>query len=165
MIVLSIDDEKNIESGDELTMSAAITLTVTIDNKEEIWKINNPTYKEDFTYLPTIDHGLGPTTNDETFSGDCSCTGGDEWDSLMITEKPYDMIYWYVKGPGDTSPYGTVEDTVEGDGVERSSVFTYTFPEEDGLPGTGSYYTITAYVYSSDGSVYWESYTVWVDDD
>ena len=80
----------------------------------------------------------------------------------MITEKPYDLIYWYVHAPGDT--YATEEDIVEGDGVERNSVFTYTFSEQDGLPGTGSFYEITAYVYSSDGSVYGESYKVFVED-
>ncbi len=153
---------EDIDEDDRLKMSASITLRATIRNTEETW---STTYTEEFTHSPTSDHGLGPTTDGETFSGDCSCTGSDEWDSLMITEKPYDMIYWYVKGPGDTSAYGTVEDIVEGDGVERSSVFTYTFPEEDGLPGTGSFYEITAYVYSSDGSVYWESYSVWVEDD
>ena len=82
----------------------------------------------------------------------------------MITEKPYDLIYWYVKAPGDTSAYGSEEEIVTGDGAERKSVFTHTFPKQDGLPGTGSFYEITAYVYSSDGSVYWKSYKVFVED-
>lgn len=83
----------------------------------------------------------------------------------MITEKPYDVIYWYVRPPGDTSAYGIEKDMVYGDGTERNSVFTHPFPLADGdTDTTGAYYEITAYVYSSDGSVYWKSYSVWVND-
>ena len=152
---------EDIDAGDRLKMSASITLRATIRNTEETW---STTYTEEFTHEPISDHGLGPTTGGETFSGDCSCTGGDEWDSLMITDAPFSKIYWYVKAPGDTSAYGTEEDVVYGDGTEQKSIFTYTFPENDGLPGTGSFYTITAYVYEVD-QIYWESYTVWVEDD
>ena len=138
---------------------------MTIGNTEETWAINDPTYKQDFRHRPTSAHGLGPTTNDETFSKGCNTTGGKEWKSLMITEKPYDLIYWYLKAPGDTSAYGSEEEIVTGDGTERNSVFTHPFPLADGdTDTTGAYYEITAYVYSSDGSVYWESYSVWVND-
>ena len=162
---LSIDcltGTEDISAGDDLVAEADITLTATIWFTEETWSTS---YTAKFTHEPTSDHGLGPTTDGETFSGDCSCTGGDEWDSLMITDAPYSQIYWYVKAPGDTSAHGTLESTVDRDGTERNSVFTYTFPEDDGLPGTGSSYEITAYVYRWDQSVYWESYSIFVEDD
>ena len=155
---------EDINDGDRLVAEADITLTATIWFTEETWAT---TYTTGFKHKPSSTHGLGPTSSDngDTYSDDCDCTGGDEWHSLMITEKPYDLIYWYVKAPGDTSAYGSEEKIVTGDGTERNSVFTYTFPKQDGLEGTGSNYEITAYVYSSDGSVYWESYSVFVEDD
>ena len=139
-------------------------MRATIRNTEETW---STTYTEEFTHKPTSAHGLGPTSSatGETFSNGCNCTGGDEWHSLMITDTPFSQIYWYVKAPGDTSAHGDLKTTVDGDGTERNSVFTYTFPDDDGLPGTGSFYEITAYVYRWDQSVYWESYSVWVVDD
>ena len=135
-----------------------------IGNTEETWAINKPTYKEDFDHWPTSSHGLGPTTNGETFSKGCTTTGGKAWDSLMITDAPFSQIYWYVKAPGDTTAHGSQEEIVNGDGGERKSVFTHPFPKQDGLLGTGSFYEITAYVYRWDQSVYWESYKVFVED-
>ncbi len=154
---------EDIEVDDDLEALLSITLRVTIPNTEETW---STTYTAEFTHSPTSAHGLGPTATEDgdTFSNDCDCNGGDVWYSLMITDAPYSQIYWYVKGPKDTSALGNLEDTVDGDGAERNSVFKYEFPKQDGLPGTGSFYTITAYVYRIDLSVYWKSYTVWVVD-
>lgn len=153
----------------ELTMSATVTLNATIGGVTESWQVEE--YKIDFTHRPeTIEeliHGLGPTTDGETFSGDCKVNFASErdWQSLVITDTPYDEVYWYVKAPGDTSVHGTVVEIDGGDGVERHATMTYLFPADVGEQfEEGAYYEITAYVYRSDLSVYWDSYQVWVQD-
>ncbi len=165
-----------MQAGREYTMSAAITLRVTIGHREETWAINDPTYTSDFTYSPETDEeeitGLGPTKDGETFSDDCTCTLNSErnWKSLMITENPYDVIYWYVKEPGDTSNYGTNVQTDWGDGAAKRATMTYPFPDDVDDPATtdknetGVYYEIGALVYRSDNEIDWHTYKVWVND-
>ena len=152
-------------------MSAAITLNATIGGVTETWAINNPTYKSNFTHNPeTVEeeiHGLAPTKDGETFSGDCTANTNNErnWQSLVITDAPYSSVYWYVKAPGDTSSFGTHVETDHGNGVEKRATMTYSFPDDVGGPGEESaYYEITAYVYRWDQTVYWNSYKVWVHD-
>jgi hypothetical protein len=48
--------------------------------------------------------GIGPTTDGDTFSDDCTVDTDEErsgWQSLIYTDGAYDKVYWYVKGPGD----------------------------------------------------------------
>lgn len=162
---------QGIEAGDDLIMSASITLNATIGRTTETWEVNNPAYTKDFTHNPeTIEEeisGLGPTTNGETFSDDCTCNLNSErdWQSLMITESPYSSVYWYVKAPGDTSSLGTHVETDSGDGAEKRATMTYSFPDDVGGPGEeAAYYEITAYYYLSDNTVDWDSYKVYVHD-
>lgn len=161
------------EADQEYTMSAAITLNVTIGHREETWAINDPTYTSKFRYSPPEEiHGLGPTKDGETFSDDCTCTLNSErnWKSLLITEIPYDVIYWYVKEPGDTSSYGTNVQTDWGDGATKRATMTYPFPDDVDDPTTtdknetGVYYEIGAFVYRSDDEIDWHTYKVWVND-
>lgn len=155
-------------AGVDYIMSASITLNVTQWGTTEPWGVNDPPYESGFTYLPEMNaeepHGLGPTKDGETFSGDCTSNLNNEsdWQSLMITDTAYSSVYWYVKAPGDTSEHGTWVETDHGDGVVRNATMTYTFPDD--VPGTGASYEITAYVYRWDQSVYWDSYKVWVED-
>jgi len=144
-----------------LTMSAHIALRVRNGRRgNDTW---SAAYISDFIHTPAGIHGLGASTDGETFSGDCYATGGDSWQSLVITDTPYDSVWWYVKAPGDTSGLGTQVETDQGDGVERHATMTYTFPEDVGEPlAEGAYYEITAYVYRWDLTVYWDSYQVWV---
>ncbi|MDE0482218.1 MAG: hypothetical protein OXI67_06560 [Candidatus Poribacteria bacterium] len=155
----------------EYTMSAAITLNATIGRTTETWAVNNPTLKIDFTHNPETDEdeisGIGPTTDGETFSDDCTCNLNSErdWQSLVITDTPYSSVYWYVKAPGDTSSLGTHVETDWGDGAEKRATMTYSFPDDVGGPGEeAAYYEITAYYYLSDNTVNWESYKVYVHD-
>ena len=156
------------EADKDYTAKAAITLRVTIGHRTETWEVNNPPHTMDFTHQPETEaeeiSGLGPTTDGETFSDDCTCNLNSErdWQSLVITDTPYSSVYWYVKAPGDTSSLGTHVGTDWGDGVEKRATMTYSFPDD--VPGTGAYYEITAYVYRWDNTVYWNSYLVWVND-
>ncbi len=164
------------EARQRYTMSAAITLRVTIQGTKEVWAINDPTYTSDFTYSPPEEAaGLGPTTDGETFSdkilGDnCTCIGDRAWKSLLITEIPYDVVYWYIKAPGDTSYYGTNVQTDWGDDAAKRATMTYTFPDDVDDPTTtdvnerGVYYDIGALVYRSDDEIDWHTYKVWVVD-
>ncbi|MDE0087071.1 MAG: hypothetical protein OXU23_15225 [Candidatus Poribacteria bacterium] len=155
-------------AGEDYTAEASITLRVTIGHRTETWAVNNPTYTMDFTHQPeTIEEeisGLGPTTDGETFSDDCTCNLNSErdWQSLVITDTPYSSVYWYVKAPGDTSSLGTHVETDWGDGAEKRATMTYSFPDD--VPGTAAYYEITAYYYLSDNTVDWDSYKVYVHD-
>ena len=116
--------------------------------------------------------GLGPTTDGETFSDDCTVNKGDEWEkwqSLIYTEGPYYAVYWYVKAPGDTSAHGSPKGVSWGDGVTRKATMTTSFPDDvddPNKPGDQKsvWYKITAYVYRWDQSVYTKSYPVWVND-
>ncbi len=164
------------EAGREYTMSAAITLRVTIGRTTETWAINKPTLDVDFTYeRPEETTGLGPTTDGETFAddilgGSCTCSGDDrDWQSLLITEIPYDVVYWYIKEPGDTSYYGTNVETDWGDGAAKRATMTHRFPDDVDDPNeegnqTAVYYDIGALVYRSDNNIDWHTYKVWVND-
>ncbi len=151
------------QRDDLLTMSATVTLNATIGFTKESWQVNG--YTKDFTHMPETDeeeiHGIGPTTDDETFSNNCRAIGGEPWKSLVIADSPYDEIYWYIDYKG-SYVYGEVD---EGDGVQRSATMTYTFPADvGGQHEELAYYTITATVYRMDQTVYSESYQVEVED-
>ena len=81
---------------------------------------------------------------------------GDSHEACITTDAPYSEIYWYVAAPGETG-LGTQQEIDTGDGTTTKARFSYTFPS--GAMHTGTY-KITAYVYRSDLSVYWEDYTV-----
>ncbi len=162
--------------GDDFKAEATITLNVTQRGWTESWQIRQHILY--FTHDPETDeeeiHGIGPTTDGDEFSDDCQVDSrskdpekdeGQNWQSLVITEIPYDVIYWYVKAPGDTSYYGTNKVTAWGDGAARRSTFTYDFPLGDGNDNTtGAYYQIGALVHRSDNEIKWYSYEVWVND-
>ena len=96
---------------------------------------------------------------DETSSSSDSGTlsPGETIEAHFVADGPYSQVYWYVKAPGDTG-YGTEVEIDTGDGVATVASLSYTFPSDaDGE------YTITAYVYRSNQSVYEESYTVTVE--
>lgn len=102
--------------------------------------------------------------------GKCSAIGGVPWHSLIKTDTPYIDVNWSVKAPGDTSVWGTWIEMDIADGFEETQAnMTYLFPEDvddPNKPGDqqGVYYTIYATVYKWDGTVYSESYKVWVND-
>ena len=164
--------QEPIEADEDYQISANIALRVTGNRDNESWTTS---YSTTFTHEPEEDveqlEGLGPTTDGETFSDDCTVNTGDEWEnweSLIYTEGPYHSVYWYVRGPEDERER-LVGDPVFGDGVTRKSTMTTSFPEDvddPNKPGDQKavWYKITAYVYRWDQSVYTKSYPVWVND-
>ena len=94
------------EKDDEYRAEATVTLNVTQHVWTESWQITQ--HVLEFTHDPETDeeeiHGIGPTKDGETFSDDCTVDKKstdpekDEWttwQSLVITEIPYDVVYWY----------------------------------------------------------------------
>ena len=96
-----------------------------------------------------------PTRSLTPSTGTYTATAGDSHTANFSTSSPYSSIYWYVKSPSDTSAYGTTVEIDQGDGSTTTADMTYTFPSD-----VSGDYTIMAYVYDSDNSVYEESYTV-----
>ena len=95
--------------------------------------------------------GISPTDPNRTPSP------GEFYEVQVITDTPYSQVYWYVKAPWETSTYGTNVEIDEGDGTTTEASMSYTFPS--GAMHTGEF-TITAYIYRDDLSVYEEAYTV-----
>lgn len=95
--------------------------------------------------------GLSPV------NGSYGCIPGDSHEASLVTDGPYSQVYWYVKAPWEISHYGTNVEIDEGDETTTEASLTYTFPS--GAMHTGEF-TITAYIYRADLSVYEESYTV-----
>ncbi len=89
------------------------------------------------------------------YAASYAAEAGDSHTAYYSTSSPYSSVYWYVKSPSDTSTHGTNEEIDQGDGSLTTASFTYTFPT-----GVSGVYTITAYMYDSDSSVYEDSYTV-----
>lgn len=89
-------------------------------------------------------------------NGSYTATPGESHESCVTTDAPYSEIYWYVAPPGEAG-LGTYYEIDTGDGSTTEARFSYTFPS--GAMHTGTY-KITAYIYRSDLSVYWEEYTV-----
>lgn len=144
---------------------------MTIGRDTETWTTDSPhnnpadaldTFTKDFIHRPEGETGLCSTRNGTTFSNDRYAIGGQSWKSLVKTDGVYSEIYWYVENYAGTM---VASGHTVGDGVDDDDVFEHTFPLGDGDPNsTGSHYKITAYVYRSDLSVYWESYKVDVTD-
>ena len=81
----------------------------------------------------------------------------------MITDAPYEAIWWYVKAPWDTSYYGDRIEIDQGNGEDRKATMDFqilSYPEDH--DGNNRYFTITAYVYRWGGSVYEKQYDVTV---
>ncbi len=97
----------------------------------------------------------------ESVNGLYTAAPGDTHEACLMTDAPYSDVYWYVASPSDTG-LGTQMETDTGDGTTTEATFSYTFPSGTMYTGT---YTITAYIYRSDQSVYQESYTVEVSSD
>ncbi len=100
-----------------------------------------------------VNQNLGITPTDPNQSP----SPGKAYEVRVITDAPYSQVYWYVKAPWETSTYGTNVEIDEGDGTTTEASMTYTFPS--GAMHTGEF-TITAYIYRDDLSVYEETYTV-----
>ncbi|MYG00467.1 hypothetical protein F4212_15230 [Candidatus Poribacteria bacterium] len=161
--------QKPITAGDEYRASANIALRVTGFHQEETWETSySTTFEHDPATAVEQLEGIGPTTDGETFSDDCTANNDRErsnWQSLVYTDAPYDAVYWYVKAPGDTSADGSYVGVDWGDGATRKATMTTTFPDDvddPNKPGdqTRVYYEITAYIYRWDLSVYTKSYLV-----
>ncbi len=167
-------DAKPIEKNERYMVSVNIALRVTGFHQEETWEAS---YSTEFEHDPEDDveqlEGIGPTTDGETFSDDCTVRTDEErdsWQSLVYTDILYHAVYWYVKAPGDTSAYGTFVEADWGDGVTRKATMTTSFPDDvddPNHPGDQDrvFYKITAYIYRWDLSVYTISYLVDVYDD
>lgn len=159
-----LSGQKRIEAGERYRADANMALTVRGWNRDETWAVD---YSYEFEHDPTEDValqvGIGPTTDGETFSGDCQVDSAGErarWRSLVYTDAPYDIIYWYVKAPGDTAD-GRFVAVAYGDGAMRKSTMTTNFL--DVVEGNNlAWYEITAYVYRWDQTVYPTSYLVGV---
>ncbi len=94
--------------------------------------------------------GLSPSDSSYT------AKPGDTVEANLVADGPYSQVYWYVRGPGETG-YGTEVEIDTGDGSTAEASLSYTLPSD-----AAGEYTITAYIYRSDQSVYEESYTVTV---
>lgn len=96
--------------------------------------------------------GLSPTDPD-------SPEPGDRRTFCLVTDAGYHSVYFYVNPPwGETGSLGTNECTVYcEDGTATEVEFNYTFPS--GAMHTGTF-TITAYIYRADQSVYEETCTI-----
>lgn len=164
-----------ITIDEQYEMSANIALRVHgAAHRNETWAIP---YSSTFEHKPETDVeqlvGIGPTMDSETFSDDCIVNGDNnraEWESLLYTDGPYDVVYWYVKEPGDTSYYGTNVETDWGDGAARRATMTHPFPDDVDNPNTPGnedavWYDIGALVYRSDNNIDWYTYKVWVVDE
>ncbi len=94
-------------------------------------------------------------------NGSYAANPGDSHEAVLITDAPYSSVTWYVNAPGDVS--GTLGSnmgsTYAQDSGSTEASFSYTFPS--GAMHTGDY-TITAYIYRANQTVYQESYTVTV---
>ena len=80
--------------------------------------------------------------------------GGSHTADLSVPSG-WTQIYWYLKSPSE-SDYGTSQSSVsDSTGNSTSASYTYSFPS-----GVSGDYVLTAYVYSSDGTIVQPSYTV-----
>ena len=157
--------------GGRYKAKATVTLNVTQNRWTESYQILQHELPP-FQHEPQGGTGLGATdrADGDTFLGECSAIGGVPWHSLIKTDTPYIDVNWCVKAPGDTRARGTWIEMDIADGFEETQAnMTYLFPEDvddPNKPGDqqGVYYTIYAIVYKWDGTVYSESYKVWVND-
>ena len=124
------------------------------DEKEvnEFWE--NPDWR-DAQGNADPEPGLSPA------NGSYVASPGDSHEANLITDAPYNSVYWYVRGPGEPSDsLGSNEETdYSNDSGSTEASFSYTFPS--GSMYTGEY-TITAYIYRGNQSTYEQSYTVTV---
>ncbi len=147
--------EVEIDNGDGSTSDASLSYTFPSDASGEytitayIYRSDLSVYEESYTV--TI---AGLTSSD----GSYTARPGGTHQANLVADGPYSQVYWYVKAPSDTSTYGTQVEIDTGDGATANASLSYTFP----AVVTGDY-TITAYIYRSDLSVYEESYTVTVE--
>ena len=149
-------DRTGAPRNEDHTMKGTVTLRCDhprLANRQDTWQAD---FEVDFTHRPLGVVGIGPTTNGVDFDDDFSANAGDSWESLLITDMPFDEVLWYVQAPGDTKP-GTNVQVDSGDG--DTTTMSYTFPE--GIRGA---YRIRAEIWRNDGTGYWEYYTVDVAD-
>lgn len=153
-------DRTDAPREQEHTMRGTITLRVyhPIGTGKDQWQAN---HDFDFYHDPIASVGIGPATGDGTdFTRDYLANAGDSWDSLLITDAPYDEVLWYVQAPGEDFPgtYKEVDAGIVGD-MTRATM-SNTFPAEIDQSG---YFTIRAEIWRNDGSGYYKSYNVWVE--
>ena len=61
----------------------------------------------DDTHADSITH-IGPSSGSSNYG-----FTGDMYYGQVSLEVPYDIVYWYVKSPGDTSQYGVKIETLQ----------------------------------------------------
>ncbi len=146
--------EVEIDTGDGSTSDASLSYTLPSDAAGEytitayIYRSDQSIYEESYTV--TI---AGLTSSD----GSYTARAGGTHQANLVADGPYSQVYWYVRAPDETG-YGTNAEIDTGDGSTSEASLSYTFPA-----GVTGEYTITAYIYRSDLSVYEESYTVTVE--
>ena len=135
-------DGKPIQVDGDYIMSASITMTVYGFHQEETWTISNPDFQLEFTHNPEGIQGLGPTTDGETFSDNCYGVGGEAWQSLVITDTPYSIVYWYIHDEEGSLVYFECD---FGDRAKKKTTMTYTFPADvGGQFEEGAYYNVSS---------------------
>ena len=86
-----------------------------------------------------------------------TAAAGESHTANFSASEPYSSLYWYVKGPSDTT-YGAFQGITKGDGSRMTDTMTYTFPS--GVSGEYEIKTMV-YLYPTTSSTYYEdSYTV-----
>ncbi len=110
----------------------------------------------------TVDAAINVDSVDPESSYDNYIWTGSTQYSRAEFNEPFGIVYWYVRGPGETGS-GTLGHIDYGDGTSKSSQFKHTFNSGS---TSGKEYEITAYVYphsdAADQSVDWDSYTLGV---
>lgn len=134
------------------------TNTLTLPLQEQ-WQATYTTAR--FLHDPVSALGIGPTTeNGDEFTTDFTSRPGEDWHSLLITDSPYDQVYWYVRAPWE-SGFGTTVEIDQGNGENIRATMKYRIPDySEDFDGDSIYFTITAYIYRLDLSVYERSYDI-----
>ena len=153
----STNEENGARSEAITTGNSSLAGTVSVSAVETVGVMPPPPPDPDVPYCDCPCDSVGL----ESVSGLYTATSGETHETCLMTDAPYSEVYWYVASPSETG-LGTHMETDTGDGTTTEATFSYTFPS--GAMHTGTY-TITAYIYRLDQSVYQESYTVEVSSD
>ncbi len=140
-------------------MKGTITLRVyhPIGTGKDQWQAD---HELNFYHDPIASVGIGPTTNGEDFTRGYLANAGDSWNSLLITDAPYDEVLWYVQAPGEDFP-GTYKEVDSGGfGDKTKATMSNFFPTNI---NKSAYFTIWAEIWRRNGSGYYKYYKVWVE--
>ena len=141
--------------GFDIGAVVASPINMPSDPNEEA---NNEENEEDTDDTPTPENQNPTPALSYTLTssdGSYTATAGTGHEANFTTNQAYSYVYWYVRSPSG-SGLGTNVKTDTGDSsTTKTAQLSYSFPT-----GVAGDYTITAYVYGSDNSVYQTSYTV-----